>query len=109
MSQIVRDDDVRREVVIQITESETRRFRQRTVLSGVALTASDLGVRASGDIVFSLVQDAQEVVLVVRRSDFNFAELRFIRSSTGLVPKTPVKEKTFAEWFGQISTGWHLG
>ncbi len=108
MSQFVRDDDVRREVVIQISDVETRRFRQRTVLSGVSLTAAELGVRASGDVVFSLVQDAREVVLIVRRSDFNIAELRFSRSTAGLVPKNPVAEKTFVEWFGRISKSWHL-
>ena len=108
MSQIVMDDDVCREVVIQITEFETRRFRQRSVLSGISLMASDLGVRASGDVVFSLVQDAGEVVLSARRSDFNYAELRFMRSTSGLVPKNPVTEKTFVEWFGRISKSWHL-
>jgi hypothetical protein len=106
MSQLMWDDDVRGELIVQISSTETRRFSKRVMLSATALAAHDLGVKASGDVRFALVQDASAVVLFVQRLDFNYGELRFNRSKMGLVPFACVPEKTFGEWFTRSTRSW---
>ena len=106
MSHVLRDDEGSGDLLVQVSPRKSLRFKKQSSLFGIALTARELGVQASGDIQFALIQDASTVVLFVQRQDFNYAELRFQRSKSGLVPFTPVSEKTFQAWYKRVTRHW---
>jgi len=100
--------EVGKKLRIRVNETRSISCISSAQPCGIRLSAEELGVRASGDVLFALVQDDMHVLLLVTRSGFNVAEIKYRRTPEGLKPCSLLPETSFVKWYERIEEQWRL-